>query len=416
MPGEVNLTCTLNKDAVPPAPSAQLAYVLIDARPTGAVTQVKMPVNLTFVLDHSGSMGGEKLRNVKQAVKLALSQLEPHDLVSVVVFDDKAQALVPPQAPANRAAIEAKVNGIKDDGGTEMAKGMKLGLDEARKNAGGDRVSRILLLTDGQTNGDEARCEQLASEAGQLGIPITALGLGEDWNEQLLDSIAAASSGQADYLDHPDKVVETFAQAVQQMQATVVNNATLVLRLAAGVMARRVWRVIPAIAELPSRAISDRDVQVSLGELDKDNGQSLLVEMMVPVRQPGRYRIAQAEISYDVPSARLTGEKARSDILLTYAADPSQVPPGNTQVMNLIEKVSVFRLQTRALTEAQQGHTQRLRQVATRLLELGESDLAQAAIEEADRVDRGQGMSAGGTKKLQYGTRKLAQPLSDDPS
>ncbi|MCW5882100.1 MAG: hypothetical protein KIS91_14310 [Anaerolineae bacterium] len=125
--------------------------------------------------------------------------------------------------------------------------------------------------------------------------------------------------------------------------------------------------------------------------------------------------MAMAEVSYDVPSLSLQGEKVRSDIVITYTLDAAQAQASNPYVIGLVEKVSVHRLQTRALDEARQGNTQRLRQVATRLLDLGETDLANTALAEAERVDQGQGLSQAGTKKLTFETRKLTQRLSEDP-
>lgn len=417
MPGEVSLNYQLNKAMVPVLQTQQLVYVLLDVRPTGAVSAVRMPLNAAFALDRSGSMDGEKLRNVKEAVKLALDQMQAEDIVSIVAFDSSAHVLVPSQPLTQRQSILSKLSGLSADGGTEMAKGMQKALDEALKNHRPDRASRLILLTDGQTASDERRCEQIAADAGEKGIPITAFGLGSDWNESLLESIGQknGSDSHVDYLARPDRVLTEFTRTVQQMQAAVVKNAELILRLVVGVTPRRVWRVIPTIAELPSRAISDRDVQVPLGELDKDTGQALLIELMAPVRQAGQYRMAMAEVSYDVPSLSLQGEKVRSDIVITYTLDAAQAQASNPYVIGLVEKVSVHRLQTRALDEARQGNPQRLRQVATRLLDLGETDLANTALAEAERVDQGQGLSQAGTKKLTFETRKLTQRLSEDP-
>lgn len=416
MPGEVSLSYQLNKDMVPVLQSPQLAYVLLDIRPTGAVAAVRMPLNAAFALDRSGSMDGEKLRNVKEAVRLAVGEMQPEDIVSIVAFDSSAETLVSSQSLSKPQSILSRLNGLSADGGTEMAKGMQAALHEALKNHRPDRASRLILLTDGQTAGDERRCEQIAAEAGEKGIPITAFGLGSDWNETLLESIGQKNGGDAhvDYLARPDQVLTEFTRTVQQMQAAVVKNAELILRLVVGVTPQRVWRVIPTISELPSRAISDRDVQVSLGELDKDTGQTLLVKLMTPVRQAGQYRMAQAEVSYDVPTLHLQGEKVKTDILISYTLDPAQAQASNAYVMNLVEKVSVHGLQTRALEEARGGKTQRLRQVATRLFDLGEIELGNAALAEAERVDKGQGLSQEGTKKLTYGTRKLTQRLPDD--
>jgi len=154
---------------------------------------------------------------------------------------------------------------------------------------------------------------------------------------------------------------------------------------------------------------------VELGELDAQQGKSLLVELVLPPRQAGRFRIAQAQLSYDLPLERTSDVSARSDIVVDYVTDPALVRAYDPALMNIVEKVTAFKLQTRALEEAQQGNivgaTQKLRAAATRLLELGEHDLAQAATQEADNLEQSGQMSAGGTKKLRYQTRKLTQEL-----
>ena len=124
-------------------------------------------------------------------------------------------------------------------------------------------------------------------------------------------------------------------------------------------------------------------------------------------------RIAQAEVSYDVPLARLVGEKVRADILIDYGVEGAI----NQKVANLVERVSAFKLQTRALQDAQAGNiagaTQKLKQAATQLLNMGETDLANVATQEAQNLAQQRQMSPGGTKRLNYGTRKLTQNLNE---
>lgn len=416
MAGEVSFQSILGKPNLPVTNAQQLAYVLIEAKPTGAVAHVQMPLNFSLVLDHSGSMGGEKLRNLKNAVKLVLDQLQPHDYVSVTIFDDQASVVSPSQPVTNVAHLKSMVDGIRDRGGTEMSKGMMLGLNEVQKALDPSRVSRMLLLTDGQTWGDENQCQQLAAQAGSQGVAITALGLGDDWNSELLDAIGQASGGKSDFIDDPQKIQQHFQSTLQSMQATVIKNTQLTLRLVRGITPRKAWRVVPMIAQLSQKSLSDRDVQIYLGDLEKDQGQAVIIELLLPARPAGNYRIAQAEISYDVPSKGLVGEKVRTDIMMSFTADPIQSKQYDPKVMNLVEKVTAFKLQTRALDEAKVGNitgaTQKLRAVATRLLNMGETELAEAAQQEAQRLQQGQGMSSKGTKKLQYQTRKLTQNLS----
>ncbi len=419
MPGEVQLTVQTNKNMFPATGGQQLVYALIEAMPTGAVANVQMPLNFSLVLDHSGSMSGAKLANLKEAAKLAIDRMGPQDVVSVVIFDDKVEVIAPSRPVTDPAALKREIERIRDGGGTEMSRGMRKGLEELQKGLGPGRVSRMLLLTDGETFGDEDVCRRLAADAGKQGVAIAALGLGEEWNEQLLDDIAQASGGSSDFIPagRPDAILRTFERHVQTAQATVIQNAELILRLVPGVLPRAVWRVTPLIAKLGHRALSDRDVQVTLGDMDRQQGQSVLVEVLVPPRQPGAYRIAQAEVSYDVAATGLTGEKARADVTLSFTGDAAQAAQTNPYVMNVVEKVTAHKLQTRALDEAAVGNiagaTQKLRAAATRLLELGEEELAQTALQEAQRLESGEGLSAAGTKKLRYETRKLTQKLED---
>lgn len=420
MAGEVTLQCTLAKPNAPVIQTQQLAYLLVEVKPSGAVADVQVPLNLSLVLDHSGSMSGEKLRSLREAVKLILDKMGSDDHVSIVIFDDQVELVSASQIVSDAEQLKGLVDQIKHGGGTEMSKGMKLGLDEVKKALDPSRLSRMLLLTDGQTYGDEDICEQLGEEAGNLGVPITALGLGSDWNEELLDAIAAASGGTSDFIDAPEKIQEHFESTLSSLQATVVNNAKLTLRLVRGITPKKAWRVVPTISELSKKNLSDRDVQLQLGELEKEQGQAIIVELLLSPRAAGNYRIAQADVSYDVPATNATGEQVRSDVLMTFTEDRALIKQYNAKIMNLVEKVTAFKLQTKALDEAKlgniEGATQKLRAVATRLLEMGEEDLATAAQEEAQRLEEGQDMSAEGTKKLQYETRKLTQKLMDDLS
>ncbi len=417
MPGEVNLSTRLNRTVFQALPTPQKLYVLIEIIPTGEGVAVQMPVNLGLVLDRSGSMAGDKIRKVSDAVKLVLGRLSPQDLASIVIFDDAVDTLVACQPVANLAQLHAQIDRITDRGGTTISKGMQRGLDEMRRGLTPDRVSRMLLLTDGETYGDEDDCRRLATECGQYGIAISALGLGEDWNMPLLEALAGQSGGIADHLATPDSILAEFQRTVATMQGSVVRNAELTLRLVAGITPTAAWRVLPTIGQLNQRALSDRDIQLVLGDLERGKGQAVLVELVIQPKAAGAYRVAQADVMYDIPAANLTGQHVRQDILVTLTEDPSQVTPFVADVMNLVEKVSVFKLQTRALTEAQTGNvalaTQQLRAAATRLLNLGEADLAQAAQQEANNLEQQGQMSSAGAKKLQYGTRKLTQRLDD---
>jgi Ca-activated chloride channel family protein len=410
---QVQLSCTLNKPHLPVLRTQQLVYAYVEIKATESMVDVKAPLNISLVLDKSGSMEGAKIASLRQAAKNAIDLLDAGDYVSIVAFSDKVYTIAPSTLATDKPGLKRQIDKIRDGGGTAMSGGLRRGLAELDKNLSPDRLSRMLLLTDGQTFGDEDQCEELGAEMGAKGIVIQALGLGEDWNEDLLDQVAEASGGKGDYIETPDEINAYFQAAVQRMQATVAQNAQLVFRLVNGVVPRQVWRVVPIIENLGYRPISDEGVQVDLGEIDKDQGVAVLVELLVSPRPEGTFRIAQAEVNYDVPALNLTGEKVKTDIMIGFTSDADQAKQYDAFVMNLVEKVTAFKLQTRALNAARMGDTEgasrQLRAAATRLLQVGEEQLAEAAIAEAVNLEEKGEMSSAGTKKLRYATRKLTR-------
>src|SRR5437762_9321483 len=186
MPGEVTLAHQVGKDFMPVTGGSQVAYVLIETKPTELMAQVRMPLNFALVLDHSGSMKGAKLKNVKEDVKMVIDRLEPTDYISVVIFDDTAQVIIPSMPSNDRPGMKAAIDRIQDGGGTTMSLGMIQGLGELRRWNIPNSVSRMIVLTDGVTYGDTDRCRQLARDAAAAALAVSPLGIGDDWAENLI--------------------------------------------------------------------------------------------------------------------------------------------------------------------------------------------------------------------------------------
>jgi Ca-activated chloride channel family protein len=410
---QVTINCTLNKPHLPVLKTQQLAYVYIQVEAGESIAEVRTPLNIALVLDKSGSMEGAKIISLRKAAKNVIDMLDPDDYVSIIAFSDRVYPIVASTKAVNKVDLKKEIDGIRDGGGTAMSGGMRRGMGELEKQLSPDRLNRMLLLTDGETFGDESDCRQLGTEMGGKGIVIQALGLGEDWNEDLLDEVAENSGGKADFVEKPEEISDVFQTTVQRMQSTAMQNAELILRLVNGVTPRQVWQVTPIIENLGYRPLSDEAVQVQLGEVDKDEGISLLAELLISPRPEGTFRIAQAEVNYDVPALGLVGEKVRTDIMIDFSADANLTKQYDAETMNLVEKVTAFKLQTRALNAAKMGDvdgaSRQLRAAATRLLQVGEKKLAEAAIEEAKNLEEQGQMSSGGAKKLRYATRKLTR-------
>jgi Ca-activated chloride channel family protein len=409
MPGEVTLAHQVGKDFMPVTGGSQVSYVLIEAKPTEMMAQVRMPLNFALVLDHSGSMKGAKLRNVKEAVKMVIDRLEPTDYVSVVIFDDTSQVIIPSMPANDKPGMKAAIDQIRDAGGTTMSLGMIQGLNELRRWNIPHAINRMILLTDGVTYGDSDRCRQLARDAAAAGISIYPLGIGADWDEDLLDTVGEYSGGMpAEFIRDPADALTIFEQQLQSAVDVAIRNATLILRLPVGVTPKKAVKVLPIISDLGQSVLSDRQIVIPLGDLEKDKPQSVLVELMIDPRPAGLFRIAQAELSYDVPITNIVGDRIRDDIKVTFTTDANQAAPVNAYVMNFAEKANAHRLVTRVLEEYKRTGkaTTRLAPNVTRVLD----EETQAALEQ---INQGQQISQEQVKSIGNKTRKLTQRLDD---
>jgi Ca-activated chloride channel family protein len=415
MSGELDLQATLHRQAYQTSPFLQQAYVLLDAMPTAAAPGVgSQPLNFSLVLDRSGSMAGEKLRQLKDAAKLVVDRLSSQDFLSIVIFDEVADIVFPASPVVDHDMLKQRIDAIEERGGTKMSAGMQAGFIELQRGSSPERVSRMLLLTDGRTWEDPPECLQLAEQHRDAGIPISVLGFAEgDWDPAFLEDMAQRSGGDWVAIETPDQVGAVFEDALMEMKGTAVTNAALTMRLVEGVQPRTVWRVMPMISRLGHREVAANDVQVFLGDVQHGVGQSVLADILIPPRQMGNYRMIHADITYDVPGNGLTGQREDVNVLVAYTDEVAVSNQLSPRLMNIIERVVAHKLQTQALDEAAvadiQKATQRLRAAATRLLDLGEEEMAQEAQSQAHNLEESGQVDQAAAQQMRYKTKKLTE-------
>ena len=417
MKEDIKIRCLMSKDALPITGAEQAVYALVDIEAgSGSMFGIVL-ANFGLVLDRSGSMDGEKMDNLKEAVGYVADHLSDNDLVSVTIFDDQVETLIPNQPAKNREEIKSRLAKVIPRGGTQISDGLKAGINEVKKGFSKDRVNHILLLTDGQTWDDEDACLKLADAAGKQGIAITSIGIGEDWNEKLLLQLAERSHGNSHWIQNPISILDAFQQEVEGMQSVAAVNLKVTVRMSQGARPVKVYTTAPMIADVSKKVVSKSTVVADLGSLDAKKGQAMLIEARVAAQKAGKFRLGQVEVTYDIPTQGIKGQSVKADMFVTFAADASAATKVNAEVMNLVEKVSAFKLQTRALTEAEAGNiaaaTRKLQSAATVLLNMGEDELAEAAEQEILSLKKTGNLTSAGTKKLEYGTRKLTQVLTE---
>jgi len=395
----------------PVGDNSWMYYALLSVRASESVVFPRVPLNLCLVLDHSSSMlRGGKVERLKETVRGLIAQLEDDDYLSIVTFGDRAEILLPAQPLRHKDMVQGAIDAIHCRGGTEIARGLAAGLSELSRNAS-RALSHLILLTDGQTRGDEMACLERAGEAASMGAGITAYGLGTDWNSALLDGIAAPTGGYSDYIELPEAMVQTFTTRVLGLQSTTLHKLTLEMRAAAGHTLQRATMVSPILRPIdgidPFGAGSS-----ALGDLSGATDHTVLLEFALGPRSAGTVDVASLTLRYDVPGLQRSDETLVVPLVAAARTDYKPTAPIDPRVTAALRHVTIHRLQQQAWTElTTTGNlakgTGLLKRAAEHLEAAGRHDLAAVTCDEAARVESGQVASDESIKRIIYGTRKL---------
>ncbi|HZP45764.1 MAG TPA: VWA domain-containing protein [Candidatus Binataceae bacterium] len=343
-----------------------VVYVLLEAVAGGAAgaSGARLPLNLGVVLDRSGSMYDERrLEFVIEAVKFLADNAAPDDKIAVVAFADSARVIIQPDQIHDRAAVRRALDDIdllEIGGGTQMALGMRAAIDEVKKNLAPTRLNRVLVLTDGQTY-EETACLDLAAQNRDQ-MSFSAMGVGVEFNEKLLMRIAQDSHGKYHFIGDPAEIPGIFEDELEGLRAVSLRNGRIDLTLSQGVQIREAFRASPEIYPLGTPLLEDRKATYEMGDLEAGVPASVLLTLVLPPRRPGPVRIAQSTFRYEVPG----GSEGASSIEVTveYTLDRALTSRRNGRVMNLVDQVSIAKLQAKAEEELKMGNVDR----ATRLL------------------------------------------------
>jgi Ca-activated chloride channel homolog len=252
------------------------------------------PVNLTLVLDRSGSMSGAKLEKAKEAAVTALRRLEPRDIFSLVVYDHTVQTLVPPQSAANSEWIEGRIRAIQPGGNTALFGAVSQGAAEVRKHLDGPYSHRMILLSDGLANVGPSSPEDLARLGAALvkeGISVTTVGIGNDFNEDLMTQLAEKSDGNHYFVESSADLPRIFAQELGDVLSVAARKVIIEITCPPGV---RPLRIIGR----EGRIHRDR-VDIYLNQLYGGQEKYALVEVEIDPGQAGQSReVAAARCRY----------------------------------------------------------------------------------------------------------------------
>lgn len=191
--------------------------------PRPARAEQRPELNLSLVLDRSGSMQGEKIEMTRKAAGMAVHSLDDEDRVSVVLFDDEIETLVPCTRATARHRIAQLLSQVEVRGCTNLCDGWRTGASQASTAADQTRLTRVLVLTDGQTNRGETDLERICTmvrQQAEAGVQTTTLGFGPDYNEVLLRAMAASGDGNHFFVETPEELAEFFKLELEGLATT----------------------------------------------------------------------------------------------------------------------------------------------------------------------------------------------------
>ncbi len=349
------------------------SYALIKLIPTGLGGSLGL--NLALVLDVSGSMyeedgtGISRLRRVQDAARSALNYLKPNDTLSIIAFAHNSSVLLPPTPISDRAKIEDVIEKVDmydvDPGGTAMDQGIGLGMTEVEKLVGAGKLSQVVVLTDGETSG-ERDCRRLAQEAAKKKIRFTVIGVGTEWNSNLIKDLAKHAEGRWAYIDVNDAAAaeKVFVDEFKHLAATAFNNVEMHLRLKKDVKVKRVRMVTPELKDMVTTEPEERHLVSGLGTLEKDKTTRYILDMSLPKRPDGKFSIADIEITYDAGtgSTESTGPVAL-EIIYTSTGQGHV----NAEVAKYIDDIQVGEMNQVLQDAIAKGDTEKAQQVAEKI-------------------------------------------------
>lgn len=347
----------------------------------------RIPLNLSLVLDRSGSMGGLPLRYAIAAAQKLVEFLTPEDYLSVVIYDDNPETLVSPQPVEDEEEIQTQIGNIYAGGLTNLSGGWLLGCDHVKSNQSQERINRVLLLTDGMANRGITQNEVLINTARQQaeeGIITTTLGFGSYFNEDLLIGMANASGGNFYYIQSPQEAEEVFRIELESLVSVVAQNLTVTVEPEGAVEVKQV------LNNYRSQTTGNQ-VSVFLGDVYAVEAKPLAMELALPAYEDlGEQKLATVSYSYQTIVNEVI-EQSREQIELNITVDSpeeaSQAQP-DSAVQEQTSKLRIAKVKEDAIALADQGNYQSASQQLREMISNLQQRVLDQSFEIAEEIEQ----------------------------
>jgi Ca-activated chloride channel family protein len=250
----------------------------------------RTPLNLAVVLDRSGSMTGAKIEKARQAAMGLVDQLSPEDYFSLIAYSDYAEVLLPAQQVENKESVKSRIARIRPGGSTALYAGVQLGAAQVQRYLSSRRINRVILLSDGLANvgpSSPRELRQLGHTLSETGVSVTTIGVGDDYNEDLMAGLAEASDANYYYVKDTEKLPAIFARELGGLVAVAAREVRIEIICPKGV------KPIGLIGR--PEIFSGQKALVQLSQLALEQNRYLFLRCLVAEPQP---EIAEVKVRY----------------------------------------------------------------------------------------------------------------------
>jgi Ca-activated chloride channel family protein len=318
--------------------------------PSLPARRARPPMAVSLVVDTSGSMSGDKIENARLAAASLIQRLAPGDLVSIYGFSNEVSQIAPPTvvSHANRGRLLSRLSDLYPHGSTNLYGGLQQGVMRMGEAPSTHPLRRVFLISDGIANvgpTDHGTLGTLAGQSTEWGTQITAIGVGYDYDQPLLSTLAVRSSGRLYHLARPQQMAGILEEELGLLSQSVALSAVLRIRPAPGV-------VILEPATLGAR-LEDGHLVMPLGALYAGQRREVLFRVQAPTAAVGTRQLVAAELAYREPGtdARRSQEAAVAYGVVSRAAAEETSP----RVETMVASYRASRLQLEAAEAIRRG-------------------------------------------------------------
>lgn len=264
---------------------------------TAAITVAKerKPMNLAIVLDRSGSMGDQqKFDYAKKAFSSLIDQLMPDDILSVVVYDDAIDVLRTARTVGrDKSSVKRLLDEVYPRGSTNLGGGLMEGLRQAQRNAGREYINRVVLLSDGLANvglTDPRDLNRITAQYRRQPISVTTMGVGLDYNENLMISLAESGGGNYYFIEHARSLAAIVHKEFNMISSVLAQNASIHITLGNGVTVNDI---------IGCDYTTNRNTYIiPVGDLYANDQKDFTIQLLIPAGK-GSMTVASGEIRYE---------------------------------------------------------------------------------------------------------------------